>query len=105
MLREIDAAHEMGIDVFVLDTGWYEKTGDWSVNPERFRDGMKRLKARLDAYGMRLGLWIGPTLAAGTSLALLGASGGHPDQPRKKLGCNLLQVGCDRPGWVQFGGS
>ena len=50
MLREIDAAHEMGIDVFVLDTGWYEKTGDWSVNPERFRDGMKRLKAKLDEF-------------------------------------------------------
>ena len=69
MLREVEAAHEMGIDVFVIDTGWYEKTGDWSVNPERFRDGMKRLKARLDAYGMKLGLWIGPTLAAVTSLA------------------------------------
>lgn len=69
MLQEVEAAHEMGIDVFVIDTGWYEKTGDWSVNPERFRDGMKRLKARLDAYGMKLGLWIGPTLAAVTSLA------------------------------------
>lgn len=69
MLREIDAAHEMGIDVFVLDTGWYEKTGDWSVNPARFRDGMRRLKAKLDEYGMKLGLWIGPTSAAVTSLA------------------------------------
>lgn len=69
MLREIDAAHEMGIDVFVLDTGWYEKTGDWSVNLARFRDGMRRLKAKLDEYGMKLGLWIGPTSAAVTSLA------------------------------------
>lgn len=69
MLREIDAAHEMGIDVFVIDTGWYEKTGDWSVNLERFRDGMKRLKAKLDEYGMKLGLWIGPTQAAVSSLA------------------------------------
>lgn len=69
MLKEIDAAHEMGIDVFVLDTGWYEKTGDWSVNPARFTDGMKRLKAKLDEYGMKLGLWIGPPSAAITSLA------------------------------------
>lgn len=69
MLQEIEAAHEMGIDVFVLDTGWYEKTGDWSVNPKRFSDGMKRLKAKLDSYGMKLGLWIGPTSAAVTSLA------------------------------------
>ena len=69
MMAEIEAAHEMGIDVFVLDTGWYEKTGDWSVNRARFADGMKRLKAKLDEYGMKLGLWIGPTLAAVTSLA------------------------------------
>ena len=69
MLQEIDAAHEMGVDVFVLDTGWYEKTGDWSANPKRFRDGMLRLKAKLDEYGMKLGLWIGPTSAAVTSLA------------------------------------
>lgn len=69
MLQEVEAAHEMGIDVFVIDTGWYEKTGDWNVNLERFHDGMKRLKAKLDAYDMKLGLWIGPTQAAVTSLA------------------------------------
>ena len=27
MLEEIDAAHKMGIEVFVVDTGWYEKPG------------------------------------------------------------------------------
>lgn len=69
MLEEIDIAHEIGIDVFVLDTGWYEKTGDWIVNYNRFADGMKRVKAKLDSYGMKLGLWIGPTLAAVTSNA------------------------------------
>ena len=69
MLLEIDAAHEMGIDVFVIDTGWYEKTGDWKVNLDRFRDGMKSVKERLDLYGMKLGLWIGPSLAAISSLA------------------------------------
>ena len=69
MMQEIEAAHEMGVEVFVLDTGWYEKTGDWRVNPARFTDGMKRLKAKLDEYGMKLGLWIAPTSAAVTSLA------------------------------------
>ena len=70
MMAEIDAAHEMGIDVFVIDTGWYEKTGDWLVNRARFTDGMKRVKAKLDSYGMKLGLWIGPSFAAVTSRAL-----------------------------------
>lgn len=70
MLSEIDAAHEMGVDVFVIDTGWYEKTGDWLVNRARFSDGMKRVKDRLDRYGMKLGLWIGPPHAARTSKVL-----------------------------------
>ncbi len=36
ILAEIEVAHRMGIDVFVLDTGWYQKTGDWEVNLQRF---------------------------------------------------------------------
>jgi alpha-galactosidase len=64
ILREIDVAHRMGIDVFVLDTGWYEKTGDWTVSSKRFSDGLKAVKQKLDGYGMHLGLWFGPTTAA-----------------------------------------
>lgn len=64
MLAEIEVAHRLGIEVFVLDTGWYEKTGDWRVNLARFPDGLKSVKALLDRYGMRLGLWFGPTSAA-----------------------------------------
>jgi len=67
MLAEIDAAHRMGIDVFVIDTGWYEKTGDWRVNRKRFPEGLKPLKDKLDSYGMKLGLWFNPIVAAVTS--------------------------------------
>jgi alpha-galactosidase len=67
MLAEIDAAHEMGIDVFVIDTGWYEKTGDWRVSRERFPNGLGPIKAKLDGYGMKLGLWFNPTVAAVSS--------------------------------------
>ena len=67
ILKEIDVAHRMGIDVFVLDTGWYEKTGDWTVSTKRFPDGLKTVKQKLDGYGMRLGLWFGPTTAAVSS--------------------------------------
>jgi alpha-galactosidase len=67
MLKEIDVAHRMGIDVFVLDTGWYEKTGDWTVSRQRFPDGLKAVKQKLDGYGMKLGLWFGPTTAAVSS--------------------------------------
>lgn len=67
IMAEIDVAHRMGVDVFVLDTGWYEKTGDWAVNRQRFPDGLKSVKAKLDGYGMRMGLWFDPTAAALTS--------------------------------------
>jgi alpha-galactosidase len=67
ILKEIDVAHRMGVDVFVLDTGWYEKTGDWTVSTKRFPDGLKAVKQKLDGYGMKLGLWFGPTTAAASS--------------------------------------
>jgi alpha-galactosidase len=67
ILKEIDVAHRMGVDVFVLDTGWYEKTGDWTVSSKRFPDGLRAVKQKLDSYGMKLGLWFGPTTAAASS--------------------------------------
>ena len=67
ILAEIDVAHRMGIDVFVLDTGWYEKTGDWRVNRSRFPDGLKAVREKLQGYGMKLGLWFNPLVAATSS--------------------------------------
>ena len=63
-LNEIGRAHAMGIEVFVLDAGWFKKTGDWEVNKDFFSDELKQVKAKLDSYGMKLGLWFNPTGAA-----------------------------------------
>lgn len=71
MLAEIDAAHRLGVEVFVIDTGWYIKTGDWLPNLERFPEGLKEIRRRLDKYGMKLGLWFNPTVAALTSRVYL----------------------------------
>ena len=57
ILAEVDVAHRLGIDVFVLDTGWFERTGDWRMNPARFPDHLRAVKRKLDGYGMKLGLW------------------------------------------------
>ncbi len=57
MLAEIDVAHRMGIEIFVIDAGWFSKTGDWTVDRTRFPDGLKEVESKLDGYGMRLGLW------------------------------------------------
>jgi len=67
MMAEIDVAHRLGVDVFVIDTGWYIKTGDWQVNRERFPDGLQEVRRKLEGYGMKLGLWFNPTVAALTS--------------------------------------
>jgi alpha-galactosidase len=69
ILREIDVAHRLGIEVYVLDAGWYGLTGDWNVNLERFPDGLRDVKARLDRYSMKLGLWFGVTTADTRSAA------------------------------------
>jgi alpha-galactosidase len=70
MLKEIDVAHHMGVDVFVIDAGWFEKPGDWQPSPTRFPDGLKPVKAMLDSYGMKLGLWFAPRMAALSSQML-----------------------------------
>jgi len=68
-LKEIEVAHRMGVDIYVLDAGWFSKTGDWPVNsgPAFFPDTLRQVKALLDKYGMRLGVWINPTAAAVSS--------------------------------------
>lgn len=71
MLAEIDVASQLGIDVFVIDTGWYKKTGDWLPNQEKFPKGLYEIRRRLGQYGMQLGLWFNPTVAALTSQVFL----------------------------------
>ncbi len=67
LLADIDRAHELGVEVYVIDTGWYQKTGAWEVNARFFPSGMRRVRERLEAYGMKLGLWFNPIVAAQTS--------------------------------------
>lgn len=67
ILAEIEVASRLGVDVFVIDTGWYKKTGDWLPNQERFPQSLFEVKQKLDQYGMKLGLWFNPTVAALTS--------------------------------------
>ena len=76
ILKEIDAAHEVGIELFVLEGGWsgwdeldspvnnYHSHrlgfGTWEVNPKRFPNGLKPIADKLHGYGMKFGLWIEP---------------------------------------------
>ncbi|HEY8688658.1 MAG TPA: alpha-galactosidase [Chitinophagaceae bacterium] len=71
-LDEINKAHDMGIDVYVIDAGWFQKTGDWTVNTSAnfFPDSLKQVVARLKKYNMKLGLWFNPTVASLSSKML-----------------------------------
>lgn len=76
VLEEIDAAHQVGIELFVLDGGWSGYgdidspvnngqahrvgVGIWNVNPDRFPHGLKVLADRAHSHGMKFGLWIEP---------------------------------------------
>lgn len=68
MLKEIDVAHKMGIEVFVVDAGWFGKTGDWIASTTRFPDDLKEVKAKLDAYGMSMGLWFNSDAAVTSNM-------------------------------------
>ncbi|MFQ5750935.1 MAG: alpha-galactosidase, partial [bacterium] len=57
VLQEINYAHQLGVDVFVIDDGWQNYFGDWQPITHRFPDGFKKIKAKLDSFGIRLGLW------------------------------------------------
>lgn len=67
VMRELEVAYQMGIEVFVVDTGWFSKTGDWLVNENKFPDKLLLIKEKLDSYHMKLGLWFNPTVAAKSS--------------------------------------
>ena len=88
IMQEIEVAHRMGVEVFVLDTGWYEKTGDWCASRKRFPNGLKPIKEKLDDYGMKLGLWLNPAAAAISSQIFRNhrdcvvSQGGRTDAPQ-----------------------
>lgn len=48
---------------FVVDDGWQIAWGDWETN-EKFPSGIAGLAKKVQARGMRLGLWVAPFLVA-----------------------------------------
>lgn len=62
-------AHEQGIELFVLDDGWFGQRnndraglGDWVPNRTRLPDGITGLADRIEALGMKFGLWFEPEM-------------------------------------------
>ncbi|GAC1667767.1 MAG: hypothetical protein NVS9B4_23640 [Candidatus Acidiferrum sp.] len=68
VLKLMDVASIIGIDIFTIDDGWQLEYGENTVNLTSFPGGLKSIQAALESKGMRLGLWI-PLAAIGTSTA------------------------------------
>ena len=63
------AAKEDGVELFVLDDGWFGARcndfaglGDWTANTDRLPDGVTGLAERVEALGMKFGLWFEPEM-------------------------------------------
>ncbi len=64
-----EAAGELGIELFVLDDGWFgerhndaSSLGDWFVNEKKLPGGLKQLAERVHAQGLQFGLWFEPEM-------------------------------------------
>ena len=64
-------ASELGIDLMVLDDGWFGKRdddcsglGDWTVNEQKLKGGLGALVEKINALGMRFGLWFEPEMVS-----------------------------------------
>lgn len=64
-----ETAHDVGIELFVLDDGWFGERnndhaglGDWSVNKQRLPHGIGSLAARIRKIGLKFGLWFEPEM-------------------------------------------
>jgi alpha-galactosidase len=84
MVAEIDRAASLGVELFVLDAGWYLGAGEtsdfdfdsglgsWTADPDRFPSGLASLADYAHGVGMKFGLWVEPERV---SLATVGRTG------------------------------
>ena len=63
------AAKETGVDLFVLDDGWFGRRnddhsslGDWTDDLHKLPHGLSGLSDRIHALGMKFGLWVEPEM-------------------------------------------
>ncbi len=67
-------AVDMGVEMLVLDDGWFGNRnddsaalGDWDVNTEKLPRGLTGLSEEIHAMGLKFGLWIEPEMVSENS--------------------------------------
>ncbi|MBR1576464.1 MAG: alpha-galactosidase [Bacteroidales bacterium] len=91
VFEEIEYCRQMGMDRFILDDGWQATMGQWSVNRERFPNGLEPVIRRINEAGMEAGVWLS-LLAVSKSLDL------YKDHPEWRINDRS-----DAPVLVQWG--
>jgi alpha-galactosidase len=81
---EMDRVSALGVELFVVDAGWYEGAGasgafdfdsglgSWTADPARFPNGLRPLRDYAHSLGMQFGIWVEPERV---NLSLVGAPG------------------------------
>ncbi|MFN2271965.1 MAG: alpha-galactosidase [Anaerolineae bacterium] len=71
LVKIAQEASELGIELFVLDDGWFGKRnddtrslGDWVVNREKLPGGLDDLANRVRDLGLQFGLWVEPEMVS-----------------------------------------
>jgi alpha-galactosidase len=59
VLSQVDAAADLGCELFLWDYGWFPRVGDWWFDPARFPEGPKPVVQAVHRLGLKLGLWFG----------------------------------------------
>lgn len=72
LLRMMDDAAGMGLEMFVLDDGWFGNNyprnnddaglGDWEVNVSKLPEGIDYLAQHAHEKGLKFGIWIEPEM-------------------------------------------
>ncbi len=69
ILKIANKAKQLGIELFVLDDGWFGERnndstslGDWKVNLEKLPNGIQGLSHKIRELGMKFGLWFEPEM-------------------------------------------
>ena len=63
------AGRDLGIELFVMDDGWFgdrnddfRALGDWDYNPKKLPGGLSRLSKKVTDLGIGFGLWVEPEM-------------------------------------------
>ena len=63
------SAKKLGVELFVMDDGWFGERnddscslGDWEANRKKLPGGVERLSARIHALGLDFGIWVEPEM-------------------------------------------